>query len=85
MGDIIEKLGVYNMESYTWEYETSPKSKKFWMITGDGNQPKVRHANKKQAVDEAKRLAKNNPGVEFYVLEAVHVIEQPSGLRSEKL
>jgi hypothetical protein len=69
------------MESYSWEYENSQKSKKFWMITGDGNQPRVRHANKKQAVDEAKRLAKNNPGVEFYILETVKLIEQPSQIK----
>jgi len=68
------------------EYETEKtKSRKFWVVTGDGNQPKVRHYSKKIATDEANRLARVKPGVEFYVLEAVEVFEQPSGIRREKL
>lgn len=39
---------------------TEPK--KFWMITGGGS---VRHYNRQDAVDEATRLAKTCPGIEF--------------------
>lgn len=58
--------------------DTEPK--KFWMITGDGNAPKVRHANRQDAVNEATRLAKANPGKEFFVMEAVEMLTQPSGV-----
>ena len=57
---------------------TEPK--KFWMITGDGNAPKVRHANRQDAVNEATRLAKANPGKEFFVMETVEMLTQPSGI-----
>lgn len=57
---------------------TEPK--KFWMITGDGNAPKVRHANRQDAVNEASRLAKSNPGKEFFVMETVEMLTQPSGV-----
>lgn len=58
--------------------DTEPK--KFWMITGDGNAPKVRHANRQDAVNEATRLAKANPDKEFFVMEAVEMLTQPSGV-----
>lgn len=57
---------------------TEPK--KFWMITGDGNAPKVRHANRQDAVNEATRLAKANPDKEFFVMETVEMLTQPSGV-----
>ena len=57
---------------------TEPK--KFWMITGDGNAPKVRHHNRQDAVNEASRLAKANPDKEFFVMEAVEMLIQPSGV-----
>ena len=57
---------------------TEPK--KFWMITGDGNAPKVRHLNRQDAVNEATRLAKANPGKEFFVMETVEMLTQPSGV-----
>lgn len=50
-------------------------SKKFWMVVGDGNNPKVRHPNKHIAVAEADRLANLKPGVVFYVLEATDSVE----------
>lgn len=58
--------------------DTGPK--KFWMITGDGNAPKVRHFNRQDAVNEASRLAKSNPGKEFFVMETVEMLTQPSGV-----
>lgn len=58
--------------------KTEPK--KFWMITGDGNAPKVRHYNRQDAVNEATRLAKNYPGIEFFVMESVEMLTQPSGV-----
>lgn len=57
---------------------TEPK--KFWMITGEGNAPKVRHYNRQDAVDEASRLAKSYPGKEFFVMETVEMLTQPSGV-----
>ena len=56
------------------------KPKKFWMITGDGNAPKVRHTNRQDAVNEATRLAKSFPGKEFFVMETVEMLTQPSGV-----
>jgi hypothetical protein len=61
------------------------QTRKFWMITGDGNSPKVRHTNRQDAVREAERLAKSNPGIEFFVLESVELITQPTGVVRQKL
>ncbi len=45
---------------------------KFWMIHGIGqNSPRVRHETEHAAFAEANRLARNNPGIEFYVLESM--------------
>lgn len=62
------------------EEMNSTEPKKFWMITGDGNAPKVRHFNRQDAVNEATRLAKANPGTEFFVMESVEMLTQPSGV-----
>lgn len=56
------------------------QQQQFWMITGDGNAPKVRHHNKQDAIREATRLAEANPGKEFFVLQAVEMLTQPSGV-----
>jgi len=61
------------------------QTRKFWMITGDGNSPKVRHTNRQAAAREAERLAKSNPGTEFFVLEAVEMLTQPTGFVRQKL
>jgi hypothetical protein len=50
---------------------------KFWMVTGDGNSPKVRHSSKESASQEAARLAAANPGMYYYVLEATESVTQP--------
>jgi hypothetical protein len=60
-------------------------ARKFWMITGDGNSPRVRHSNRQDAVREAERLAKSNPGTEFFVLEAVEMLTQPTGFVRQEL
>lgn len=45
----------------------------FWMVWNpDGRQPRFRHDNQQLAVAEAERLARANPGQEFYVLEPTH-------------
>lgn len=45
---------------------------KFWMVYGVGqNSPKARHKTRESAMTEAKRLARTNFDVEFYVLESV--------------
>lgn len=55
------------------------------MITGDGNMPRVRHYSYADAVSECDRLAKENTGIKFYILEAVEVMEQPSGIIRKKI
>lgn len=70
-----------------WNYDdnTSDSNQKFWMITGDRNSPKVRHASYSAARAEAERLARNNPGTKFYILTATEMFEQPSGINRVKL
>lgn len=47
----------------------------FWMVYGLHQKvPTARHKTEKSAVDEASRLARNNPGVQFFVLQATHNI-----------
>lgn len=52
------------------ETEMHYDNKKFWMIVGDGNTPKVRHTCIHRARIELKRLAETNPGRTFYLLVA---------------
>jgi len=60
-------------------------NRKFWMITGEGNLPRVRHETEEQAQREADRLARANPGKKFYVLEAIEEVEMPTGIIRNKL
>lgn len=46
--------------------------RKFWMVKGLGA-AQFRHDTQDQAEAEAARLARRNPGQEFYVLEAIAV------------
>lgn len=47
---------------------------KFWMVYGDGHRaPTVKHASFEIAKQEAERLCRNNPGIEFFVLQPVSV------------
>ena len=47
----------------------------FWMVYGAGKgAPTARHKTRESAVAEASRLARNNPSVAFWVLEATHHI-----------
>ncbi|QRY69199.1 helix-turn-helix transcriptional regulator [Ensifer sp. PDNC004] len=49
---------------------------KFWMVYGIGQQqPTYRHYSFSQAADEAKRLAGQNPGIQFVVLEALEAFK----------
>jgi hypothetical protein len=63
---------------------TTMEPRKFWMITGDGNAPKVRHFNRKEAVTEAERLARAYPGVEFFIMETVEMMTQPTSFVRHK-
>lgn len=48
-----------------------PKRYKYWMVHGDqGNRPVVVHDKEESAIEEAKRLARANPGKSFAVLES---------------
>ncbi len=50
------------------------QERKFWMVYGLGHgAPTVRHKSEFSAINEAKRLARINPDVEFYVLETKHL------------
>jgi hypothetical protein len=52
--------------------ESSGPSAQFWMIYGIGQkEPTMRHSSYEDAEHEAKRLARNNPGTEFYILISV--------------
>lgn len=45
----------------------------FWMIYGlHQKAPTARHKTEEGAIAEATRLARANPGTEFFVLEATH-------------
>lgn len=45
----------------------------FWMVYGLHQRPPVyRHKTEASAIEEAKRLARTVPGVEFFVMEATH-------------
>lgn len=47
---------------------------KFWMIYGEGQRaPTVKHASYEIAKQEAERLCRNNPGIDFFVLQPVSV------------
>ena len=47
-------------------------TEQFWMVYGKGKaMPTHEHATEQLATAEAERLARNHPGVEFVVLEAV--------------
>lgn len=49
-----------------------PEAGRFWMVYGNGQgRPTYQHRDPKTAWDEARRLSRANPGVEFFVLEAV--------------
>lgn len=53
----------------------------FWMVWNPENrQPRVRHHLEILAVNEAERLARANPGQQFFVLRATSVskVELPS-------
>lgn len=53
-------------------------SKPFWMISGTGTgMPTVRHDSYERAEAEAKRLARNNPGVEYVVLKSEQWFRKP--------
>ena len=47
----------------------SAPNTRFWLVWSPdaGSNPRVRHATRREALDETIRLAKQNPGMEFYV------------------
>lgn len=48
-------------------------STRFWMVYGlHQGAPTARHKTEQSAVEEAKRLARKFPDVEFFVLETTH-------------
>lgn len=47
----------------------------FWMVYGAGQRdPTCKHASRMDAFREAKRLARMNPEIEFFVLEAIDMV-----------
>lgn len=81
----IQHPNLFGYSAENADEKDKTQTRKFWMITGDGNSPKVRHTNRQDAVREAERLAKANPGVEFIVLESVELVTQPRGVVRQKL
>lgn len=54
----------------------------FWFVWNPGGRnPAFRHRSEESAVDEAERLARNNPGETFVVLESVCARRVDSMLR----
>ncbi len=51
------------------------KDTKFWMVKGNGPTSYC-HSNEKDAMIEAERLARSNPGQAFYILEATRVVRK---------
>lgn len=47
----------------------------FWMVSGNGPAV-VRHSEREVAFREARRLAAENPGVEFFVVQAIACIRK---------
>ncbi len=48
-------------------------NQKFWMVYGLHQRgPVFRHKSQMGAIEEAKRLSRAHPGIEFFVLEATH-------------
>lgn len=59
---------------------------KFWMVWNkDGVMRSGRHRFEFDAVSESKRLAKLNPGSEFFVLEATKVSKTTDPVTTEDL
>ena len=53
------------------------RNTRFWMVYGETQgPPTVMHASRHLAKTEAARLARQNPGIAFYVLEAVEGVEK---------
>lgn len=52
--------------------EPRTEAGRFWMVYGNGQgRPTRKHPDPRHAWGEARRLSRENPGVEFFVLEAV--------------
>jgi hypothetical protein len=50
----------------------------FWMVwceRGGGNAPTKKHFSRTDAISEAERLARNNPGQRFWILKSEEVAE----------
>lgn len=69
-----DQYGLHADEVYPAEEapESRAEATRFWMVYGNGQgRPTYQHRDPKTAWDEARRLSRANPGVEFFVLEAV--------------
>ena len=49
-------------------------SEKFFMVKGPGA-TRVQHNTPAEVMDEATRLAKQNPGTKFFIMEAIQVVQ----------
>lgn len=60
------------------------KAKTFWLVwCHNGGSPTFKHQNYWGAQNEAQRLARENPGKQFVVLEATHAFEVTNMLQTE--
>lgn len=61
--------------------QTSLSEESYWVVFRvGGDAPTRRHKTFSTALEEAKRLANANPGVEFVVFQSHSTVFQPGGL-----
>jgi len=79
----VQALYDFN-ERMAEERKKKTMTRAFYMVYGEGGRaPAVRHQSRAAAVTEATRLAANNPGQKFYVLQALEVLETNAVTRTE--
>ncbi len=84
--DIKGNEPVESTESEKANQDGPKEDKKFWLVwRPTGNAPRKKHSSRKQALEEAKRLAAESPNAKFYVLEATDELETTVQIKSNKL
>ena len=58
-------------------------AERFWLVWRPGGNPSKRHEAESLARREAERLARENPGVEFFVVEAKSLSKVTSSITTD--